>query len=371
MLWIIGKCNADTLAAGGEEGENYMDEFLAEYDFSEAQELIDEALPDFTMSVDELLAGIISGENVLSFSECCNQILAAMQAEWWERKELFAVLLLCGILASFCKNIAGLCENKQIIDLGYYFIYLLLAVFLFEAFTDAADIVRECLENITAFLSALLPSYFLAVGMAVGTTTAAGFYQIALVVICGVQYVFLLLLLPACLLYMFLSVISGLSGEDRMAGILGLLFKLIGYVQKTSLAIVGGLSAVQMCISPMVDGVSYGAAKKVLGALPGVGNITDSSLQLISGALLLIKNGIGVTILVLLLFLCLVPAVRVFTIVLILKVGSALMALVTDFRIVKCTDRVGTGSMQLLKLLVTAFTLNFVCIAIAAASRGI
>ncbi len=354
-----------------EEGTDLLDDLLGEYDFSDAQSLLEESLPEWDLSIDDLLWGIMSGENVIPkedlFSLCMDTILS----EWLCRKELFATILLCGLLAAFCKMIAGLCENKQIVDLGYYFIYLLLSLFLFQAFGDVVVIVENCLETLCAFLSVLLPTYFLSVGMAVGTSSAVGFYQISLFIICMVEYIMLFLLVPACCIYMFLSIISGLSAEDRMAGILKLISKFVSYVLKTGLAFVAGLSTIRACISPVLDGVSYGAAKKIIAAIPGVGNVTDATLQMVTGSLLLIKNGIGVVILVILLLLCLVPVLRIGVIVLILKLGSALIGLVTDFRIVKCTDRIGSGSMQLLKVLLASFVLNFVSIAIVAMSRSV
>lgn len=346
------------------------DELLGEYDFTEAQESVEDSLPQDTPSMKELLEKALHGEILISPANLCKIAVESVKEEAAAQKKLFAVIILSGLLAALCKNLAGFCENRQIVSLGYYFIYLLLAIYLLNAFMQATQIADECITHLIEFLQVLLPSYFIAVGVAVGSSTATGFYQIAMLGIYVVWGIMKILLIPGCCIYMFLTIINGISGEDRMASLLRLLLKLIQYVQKTCMTVIGGLGIIQGLVSPVLDGVGYGAAKKILAAIPGVGNVTDATLQMVTGSLLLLKNGIGAVILVVMILLCVVPLVRITVIVLVLKGGSALIGMVTDFRIVQCSDRIGSGSLQLLKILASASALNFVTVAMVASLRG-
>lgn len=346
------------------------DELLGEYDFTEAQESVEDSLPQDTPSMKELLEKALHGEILISPANLCKIAVESVKEEAAAQKELFAVIILSGLLAALCKNLAGFCENRQIVSLGYYFIYLLLAIYLLNAFMQATQIADECIIHLIEFLQVLLPSYFIAVGVAVGSSTATGFYQIAMLGIYVVWGIMKILLIPGCCIYMFLTIINEISGEDRMASLLRLLLKLIQYVQKTCMTVIGGLGIIQGLVSPVLDGVGYGAAKKILAAIPGVGNVTDATLQMVTGSLLLLKNGIGAVILVVMILLCVVPLVRITVIVLVLKGGSALIGMVTDFRIVQCSDRIGSGSLQLLKILASASALNFVTVAMVASLSG-
>lgn len=125
----------------------------------------------------------------------------------------------------------------------------------------------------------------------------------------------------------------------------------------------------QGLFAPVLDGVSYGTAQKILAALPGLGNITDTTMQMVSGSLLLIKNSIGVVMLSLIVLVCILPMIRVLTVVLIVHLGSALIGLVTDTGPVTLLERAGSCCMQMLRLLASAVLLNFMVIAIVASCR--
>lgn len=348
----------------------FADELIEGYDFSETDSVVEEILPQQFPDFQEMVTKAMQGQLWLSPVDFVKIAVTAVKNEITARKNLFAAILMCGILSALCKNIASLCENRQIADLGFYFIYLLLSVFLLQAFEDAAGIVKEGLDSLIAFLNVALPAYYLSVGVSVGGSTANGFYQLSMLAIYAVQYVLIYFLLPVSCVYMFFSVLSGISKDDRLDGILKLLHKLNTYVITACMAFIGGLGAVQSLLSPVADGISYGTAKRIISAIPGIGQVTDATLQMVAGSLLLLKNGIGAAILVVLIVLCLVPLFRVLVIGVIMKVAGAFIGMITDFRIVKCTERVGSAGIMLFKIMAAGFSLNFLMIAMMAACKN-
>ncbi|MDE6687866.1 MAG: stage III sporulation protein AE [Lachnospiraceae bacterium] len=346
-----------------------VESILGEYDFSAANDWLESILPDQGLRIEEMLEQLLYGNLPLKPVELLNMGMECIIGEWAARKELFCVILLCGLLTAVCRNISGLYENKQIMNMGTYLIQALLGSYLMVAFYDIVRIVGESIGRLIELLHVMLPAYFITAGVAVGAGTATGLYEIEMVVIYLLEVLFQLVLCPMVSAAMVLSVMSGITGNESMKYLLKLHNKLFKWILRISMALVGGFSMMQGLFAPVLDGVSYGTAQKLLAALPGLGNITDTTMQMVSGSLLLIKNSIGVVILSLIILVCMIPMARVLFVVLIVHLGSALIGLVTDAGPVTLLERTGNCCMQMFRLLVSAVLLNFMIIAIVASCR--
>lgn len=354
---------------GYASGTGLVESILGEYDFSAVDDWLESILPEQGLRIEQMLEQLLYGELPLDPIRLLDMGIECVLAEWTARKELFCVILLCGLLTAVCRNISGLYENKQIMSMGTYLIQALLGGYLMAAFYDIVRIVGESISRLIELLHMMLPAYFITAGVAVGAGTATGLYEIEMVVIYLLEVLFQLVLFPMVSAAMILSVMSGITGNESMKYLLKLHNRLFKWILRISMALVGGFSMMQGLFAPVLDGVSYGTAQKILAALPGLGNITDTTMQMVSGSLLLIKNSIGVVMLSLIVLVCILPMIRVLTVVLIVHLGSALIGLVTDTGPVTLLERAGSCCMQMLRLLVSAVLLNFMVIAIVASCR--
>lgn len=354
---------------GYASGTGLVESILGEYDFSAVDDWLESILPEQGLRIEQMLEQLLYGELPLDPIRLLDMGIECVLAEWTARKELFCVILLCGLLTAVCRNISGLYENKQIMSMGTYLIQALLGGYLMAAFYDIVRIVGESISRLIELLHMMLPAYFITAGVAVGAGTATGLYEIEMVVIYLLEVLFQLVLFPMVSAAMILSVMSGITGNESMKYLLKLHNRLFKWILRISMALVGGFSMMQGLFAPVLDGVSYGTAQKILAALPGLGNITDTTMQMVSGSLLLIKNSIGVVMLSLIVLVCILPMIRVLTVVLIVHLGSALIGLVTDTGPVTLLERAGSCCMQMLRLLASAVLLNFMVIAIVASCR--
>ena len=104
--------------------------------------------------------------------------------------------------------------------------------------------------------------------------------------------------------------------------------------------------------------------------LPGVGNLADGLVELVYGSALLIKNSVGVLLMLLLIALCLAPMIKIFSIGVLLKGAAALMSLVTDKRMAQSVDRIGNAGMMLLATTGCVMLLFLIALAVVAAGKG-
>ena len=174
--------------------------------------------------------------------------------------------------------------------------------------------------------------------------------------------------MPFVLCYVVLALLTGIWAEERLTLLLELLKKGIIFAQKLTMGAITGLSLVQSLILPVADRLKISALRKVVTAIPGIGNMTDGVTELVIGSAVLIKNSMGILLLFLLLAVCLVPLLKLFVVGGIIKLGAALSGVVSDKRIAGCADKVGEGCFLLLRCLFTSVTLFLIVIAVVAYS---
>ena len=266
---------------------------------------------------------------------------------------IFAAILILGIVSALFSNFSDIFQNHQVADISFYFLYLLLMAVLMKTFLAASGIASGMVADIVLFIKMFIPTYFMAVGAAQGPASAIVYYQFMLLLAYGVEKLLSSVLLPMIYSYVLLALMNGVWAEERLTLLLECLKKGIGLGLKVALGAVTSLSVFQSMITPVLDSLQGTAVKKAISVIPGIGNLAEGVTEMVVGSAVLIKNSIGLLLLLLLLAICLVPLAKLFLIACVMKGSAALAGIVSDRRITGCTDRVGDGSLLLFR---TAFT---------------
>lgn len=346
-------------------GETDFSLMWEQYQMTDLQEKIENIFPEFGFSISDMLKQILEGDVIGAISRGLGGVISGMAAEVGSIRNILLILLILGIVSALLSHFTDVFENHQVADISFYLVYLLLIAVLFKCFWEVAQTAENAVENIVTFIKLFIPTYFIAVGMAGGVVTALAGYQLLVVLIFGVEQILLSILMPFIYSFVMLSVINGIWVEERLGTLLEFMHKCIGFLLKSSVGIVTSISLFQSMITPVIDSVKSGAVQKTVSMVPGIGNMADGMAELMIGSAVLIKNSIGVVFLILLLAICIVPLSKILLIAGSLKIGAALMGIVSDKRIVGCTNKVGEGSMLLLKATCTAMFLFIILIAIA------
>ena len=210
----------------------------------------------------------------------------------------------------------------------------------------------------------MIPAYLLSVGVATGAVTAGASTQLMLLVIYGIQYILVQGLVPLIYSMCMLAVINGIWVEEKLTLLIDLLEKGVGWVLMGVIGVVTGLSIFQTLITPVVDSVRTSTLQRIVSAIPGVGNTADGVVELVIGSAMMIKNSIGVVILILFLVMCAAPLFKIAVIAGLLKCAAAFMGIVSDKRITACANRAGDAGLLLLRITGAAMLLFIISIAV-------
>lgn len=320
--------------------------------------------PDYTFDGKAILSLILQGRLWDALKELGSGIAGAAALETGELKALFITIIILGIAAALFVNFADLFQDRQVSDLAFYFVYMLLIVVLLQSFEQGTSVVREILEAVTTFMKLYIPTYMVAVGSASGAASASVYYQVLLFIVYLIEWGYLTLLLPAVYSYVLLTVINGIWMEEKLTLLLEMFGKIIGVSIKITLGVVTGFSMLQAMISPVIDSLQSSVLKKAMSAIPGVGGLTEGMFEMVVGSAVLVKNSIGLYITFVLILLCSVPILKLLLLAGVIKLGAALTGIISDRRMTNCANRVGDGNIMLLKIALSSIGMFVIQIAV-------
>lgn len=326
--------------------------------------------PEYSFDTETLRSLILQGKLTEAASMLWKELVEAVKMQTDEIRNVFVMVLILGVMAALFSNFADIFSSHQVSELAFYFIYLLMIALLIRVFSDAASTTREVLGQLKTFMQLFLPAYILAVGTASGMTSAAAYYQLFLGIVYLIENCYLAFLLPLIYCFLLLGVVNGIWMEEKLNLLLELLQKIITGGIKLTLGIITGFGMLQSLISPIVDSLEATALKKMISSIPGIGNLTESMFEMVAGSAVLIKNSIGIYITFALLFVCALPILKILLLSGALKAGAALIGMVSDKRMTNCANRVGDGSLLLLKVAMSAVALFIISVAMAASSTN-
>lgn len=352
---------AESFAAG---------EILAQFDYGDVDEALKSIFPGERMSFRDTVAAVISGEQEWSAKLLWELILSQLTDVYAKSRENLVHILIIAVIAAVFHNFSAVFQSRQICEISFYLLYLLLIALCLGSFQLAMDWVSGGVENLTGFMTVFCPVYFLAVSIAKGSVTAVAFYHLVLFFILLTEVVIVYLLLPAIHIYIMVKVLDFLSSQEYLSKFAELIEVAVSWLLKTLVACVVGVNVVQGMISPAIDTVKRSALTRTAEAIPGVGDVIGGTAEVVLGTAVLVKNGIGTVGMIVCLALCVVPLVQMGAVALMYKLAAAVIQPVSDKRIVGCVECVGDGCRLLMRVVFTVGLLFLLTIVIVSYVTG-
>lgn len=377
LLWAgAPMCvNASTENSEAKDANDYLELWLEKLDFDDLDELVEqEVFADqrekikFSDIVEALLTEGIQGVDGELLKNCISD---AFIYELAENRQVLAQVVLLAVVFSVLHNFTGTFQSGYIANLLFLMVYCVMAVLLLTAFLDFGDLVEDALSQGVDFMKMLVPTFCFSMIFAAGTESAAGFYQLAFLVIYLIQWLFLNILSPMVHIYVLIELFNHFYEDEKFQNLSELLHSAIRISMKMAGTIVVGLNVVQGLILPAKDRLFGSATLKAASAIPGLGNTIGNVGEMLLGAGALIKNCVGVAALLVLVLIAIIPIFKILLLSLMYKVAAVVVEPVADKRFAGCLKGMAEGGVLYLQLLVYATALFFVTIALTTGASGI
>ena len=327
---------------------------LEDLDLSQVQKMLDQMLGEESFSMKDMLVSLTKGENVLSKDTVQDLLRSFLFSGMQKEKSLLIKILLLILLAAVFSNFAAVFENGQIGEICFYIVYLLLFILLMDSFSSMSHSLLQTVSWMAEFMRGLAPAYFLTISLSSGSATAAVFYEGILILTWLIQTVIVNILLPGVGMYVLIALLNNLSREEMLGRMAELLDTTVSWGLKTLLGAVVGLQVVRGLVAPVIDTLKRSMIGRAAGVLPGVGSAVNMVTELVLTSAVLIRNSLGVVILLAFVAVGAGPVVHYGLLSLLYRFLAAIAQPISDKRIVDSLATMGEGCALLLRALFTA-----------------
>lgn len=346
------------------------EKIMGEFDFSELDDSLQKLFPKEKIRFADVTASMMNGNLEETGKIFFRYVGDQFGYEFRTNRKNLVYMLLIAVIAAILTNFSGAFQSKQVSEISFYVLYMLLITMCLTTFRVAMEGLEGKLEVLLDFMRLLCPGYFLAVSLASGSSSSLMFYGMVLIVIYVVELVVLRFLLPLINVYIMIQVMNYLVGENILSELADLIRKFITWILHTLLGCVIGLNVIQGLLSPTIDTLKRSTLTKTVEAVPGIGNLFGGVTDILLGTAVLIKNGIGMAGAVILLLICCVPVIQMLTMTFLYKFAAAMVQPVSDKRITGCIRSVSEGYGLMIKVLYTTLLLFLITIAVVAAATS-
>nr|WP_152669202.1 stage III sporulation protein AE [Paenibacillus sp. DMB20] len=286
--------------------------------------------------------------------------------------KLLATIVMLSILSLILENFQTAFENSTVSKVAYTICYMVVLVIAVNSFNVAIGYAREAIDRMIEFMMAMLPLLFALLASMGNVVTVSVAHPLVIFMVHTVGTLISTIVFPLLFFSALLHLVSSLSDKYKLTQ-LGNLLRGIGMgVLGVLLTVFLGVISVQGITSSITDGVAIRTAKYVTGNfVPVVGKMFADATDTVISASLLVKNSIGLAGVIIILFLCAFPAIKILILALIYNVAGAVMQPLGDSPIVTCLQTIGKTMLFVFAALAAVSLMFFLAITIILSAANI
>lgn len=223
-----------------------------EVEYGEIEAVLEKIMGDGTR-FETLVSELTAGGHFLSpgrWTKVLGElILGQLRLHADQAGYLFLLIFSAAMLSAVTKAF----RSRQISDMAFYLIYLLLFLIMMRSFGACYRLTESVILDMIDFMKVLMPVYLLAAAAGAYKTTALAYYEGFLLLVYYLEKIVLYMVLPAIRIYVLLTMFSYIGQEDFFTKGRENLKKMILFSMKAVLWAAAGLQLIQGMISPAVD----------------------------------------------------------------------------------------------------------------------
>lgn len=328
------------------------EKILSGIDFEAVQEISDEA--DAGINVMELAGKLLRGDVSIDVDEIFDRLVSVLKDEFFNLTGFFLALVLPMLVWALIQRLSDGTQTGARAAAGYV-CYLSTASALIYAYSRQLSLANSAISNIQSLTEQLFPILTALLVASGATTTAAVFTPVASLVsgavLSGIyRFAFTLLGCAAAL------VIAGNMNERMpLRGMSGLFLSVSNWLMGIAMSAFLGYVTVSGVLSSGYDGITVRTAQYTVdNLLPIIGGEVADTIEVALKSVVVVKNAVGITGVVLVLSFCFLPIIRMVAALITLKLATALVEPLADGQVYKLVEQFSSVLVAVLVLLVAA-----------------
>jgi len=279
--------------------------------------------------------------------------------------KLLVTIVLLTVFTMLLETMQNAFERNAVSKVAYGIAYMVLIILAVNSFRTATAYAGEAIGNMVQFMLAMVPLLLTLLAGTGGVASVAVLHPLIVFMIHTVGTIVHLVVFPLLFFSAVLHLVSAITERYKATQLANLLRNVGGGLLGILLTVFLGVLSVQGATGSVTDGVALRTAKFVTGNfVPVVGKMFSDATDTVLSASLLVKNAVGVAGVIVLLFLCAFPALKILTLALIYNVAGAVMQPLGDTPIVHCLQTIGKTLIYVFAALASVGLMFFLAVTI-------
>lgn len=273
--------------------------------------------------------------------------------------KLLVELLILGILSSILQNIQNAFSENGIGKIAHYACFATITLLIIQSFILVVGIATSAIDKMLEFIAILIPPLIMLIASSGQAISAATLDPIVMLIITMGTTVIKNFVIPSTAFVVALNIVNSLSDEPKVQKLASLIKQISLWALGFIMTIFITLITIRTNTSANLDAVTLKTTKFFIdNFVPLVGKSLSDAITTVVGYSIVLKDALSLIGLVVMVFICLFPLLKIILISLIYKFVAAVMEPIVDKRITGCLTSIG-GSLTVIFSSVLSMAIMF------------
>ncbi|MGL4914258.1 MAG: stage III sporulation protein AE [Romboutsia sp.] len=345
--------------------DSYIDGQLNKIDIDEIEEFITESSALKDVDLKTFIKELISGEKTILDLFNKEGIKLILFEEVKSSLKIVAIIFVLALLSSVLKSLDNSFSSGAVSQITTYIIFITMVTLVLVGFKDVLDICNSTIDSTVGLMQVIMPILITLLVLIGFPITSTVLNPIFIGGVAFINVVFKKFLFVSIAIAFAVLVINNISKNIRLK-------KLSSFIKQINLVSLGamftiylGLVSMQGLYVKSIDNFTVKTAKFAIGNfIPVVGGFVSDSVDILLSSSQLIKGVFGGIGLVLLVGICLIPVIKVLSIIFVYKMSAIVVEPIGEEGISSFLNEVANLMVVMLACIIAITIMFFVTVAI-------
>ncbi|MDR3293017.1 MAG: stage III sporulation protein AE [Clostridiales bacterium] len=352
--------SSDVFAASDEKGreevekelESNIDERLGGLDLSELERFVN-SLDDGIVkgNLKDYIDKIVKGEYGSGGQAVFKIASELLLADALNLLPMLAAIVIVCLLSGFVSGVTSNFLKKSTQEIIFFVCYALIILILMSRVIGYIETVRTLLQTMTRLMDILFPVLLTLITALGGAVSVSAYQPLMAVLAVTIVSVISGIIVPCFIAAILFSLVGNMSETVKLEGFRSFFKTAANWLLGGMFGLFTLFVSVEGITGAALDNVTVSAVKFAVSSyVPILGGYLSDGFDLVLGSVVLIKNALGFTGIMIMLSVILAPVIKMAVFILVLKLTAAIAEPISDKRISKMISSLASN----MKLLITS-----------------
>lgn len=310
-----------------------------------------------------------TGDGGISNKDIYKVLITYLFKELAASAKLMIVVVIIAVVAALLHNLQKAFSNESLSNIAYFACYSVLIIVVSHSFIVGVNLAKETIQQMTDFMSALIPVLIMLVASVGGVTEAAVMNPIIVSGVIVAARIYTTIIIPLILIGFIMQFVNNISDDYKISKLTKLINQWALWIQGIIMTTFIAILTIKGITASTIDQVTVKTAKfAVDNFVPIVGKCLSDAISSVAGYSILLKNSLSALGLILIILIMALPILKVFILAMMYKFTAAMIEPISDKKFVNCVTNAGDSLILIASSLVSVSVLFFIMISILAST---